>query len=179
MQVTELFSLREQFNQRNILLSFNGPFSKGLLEETGMALKNYTQKDGHPSVTMDVFSVYIELTQNIRHYGISKGYNDLESSATLVVARDSRERYVICAGNLIEPDDAESFMAKIAQLASMDKAEIKAAYKKKLREPRDLTATSGAGLGLLEVARKTSEPLTASLAQAENGKMFLSLLAVI
>jgi hypothetical protein len=179
MQVTELFSLREQFNQRQILLCFNGPFSKGLLEEIGMALKNYSQKDSLPSVTMDVFSVYIELTQNIRHYGLSKGYDDTESSATVVVARDSDDRYLIYAGNLIEPDDAQSFSNKIAQLADMDKTQLKAAYKKKLHEPRELNAISGAGLGLLEVARKTSEPLISSLAQAENGKMFLSLLAVI
>ncbi len=179
MQVTELFALREQFNQRQILLCFNGPFSKGLLEEIGIALKNHTQKDSLPSLAMDIFSVYIELTQNIRHYSTSKNFSDLESSATVVVAKEADSRYLICAGNLINPEDAQPLATHIADLAKMDKAELKAAYKKQLRAPREEGVPSGAGLGLLEVARKSSKPLTSSVAIAENGKMFFSLLAVI
>ena len=179
MPPIDLFSLREQFNQRKIILCFNGPISQSLLEEIGNALKIYMQKDDQPALAMDVFGVYIELTQNIRHYSINKGYGTLESSATVVIANDSNDHYLVFAGNLVEKKDAKILANKISQLATMDKPMLKAAYKKQLREPRNSDGISGAGLGLLEVARKTSRPLVANLADAENGKVFFSLLAVI
>lgn len=45
METTELISLREHFNRNHILLCFNGPTSRGLIEEIGNALKNYLHAD--------------------------------------------------------------------------------------------------------------------------------------
>ena len=39
----DLFELRTHFNQSRILLCFNGPISRSLIEEIGSALKNYLQ----------------------------------------------------------------------------------------------------------------------------------------
>ena len=128
---------------------------------------------------MDVFSVYIELTQNIRHYALSRGYDELDSSATVVVARDDQGRYVVQAGNLVEKSDGDALLVRVGGLAAMDKAELKAAYKTQLRLPRDHNAASGAGLGLIDVARKSAQPLSASLSEGGNGRFFFSLRAVI
>ena len=87
MDSIDLFSLRTHFNRNRILLSFNGPISRSLIEEIGNALRNYLQAENAlPAAAMDVFSIYIEMTQNIRHYAQSRGYGDLESAATVIVA---------------------------------------------------------------------------------------------
>ena len=102
MESIDLFGLREHFNRSRILLCFNGPISRSLIEEIGNALKNYLQADSAlPSAAMDVFSAYIEMTQNIRHYALAQGYDEFDSSATIVVARDGEGRYVVQAGNLV------------------------------------------------------------------------------
>lgn len=180
MQQLDLYALREQFNQRQILLCFNGPISRSLIEEIGNALRNYlSAEDAPPSAAMDVFSVYIEMTQNIRHYSRDKGWSEQESSATVVVSRDPQGRYVVSAGNLVEHADGEQMLASVASLAELDKAQLKAAYKEQLRRPRDAEKVSGAGLGLIDIARKSSEPLQASLQSLPDGRSFLSLRAVI
>ena len=75
METIDLFGLREHFNRSRILLCFNGPISRSLIEEIGNALKNYLQADSaQPSAAMDVFSAYVEMTQNIRHYALARGY---------------------------------------------------------------------------------------------------------
>ena len=61
----------------------------------------------------------------------------------------------------------------------LDKAQLKAAYKEQLRKPRDADAVSGAGLGLIDIARKASEPLQASLRELSDGRAFISLRAVM
>jgi hypothetical protein len=180
MDNIDLFALREHFNRSRILLCFNGPISRSLIEEIGNALKNYLHADNaHPSAAMDVFGTYIEMTQNIRHYTSRRGYNDQESSATVVVARDDAGHYLVQAGNLVESEDADSLLQMVNELAPLDKTELKARYKEQLRKPRDEDAVSGAGLGLIDIARKSSAPLQADLADAGEGRKFFSLRAVI
>jgi hypothetical protein len=180
MSSIDLLSIREQFNQNQILLCFNGPISRSLIEEIGKALKNYLQEDNAlPSAAMDVFGVYIELTQNIRHYASSMGYSEAEGSATVVVARSDKGHYLVLAGNQVELTDGQALCHRIEQLSGMDKAELKAAYKAQLRQPRSNNNSSGAGLGLIDVARKSSRPMTAKLAETGDGRVFFSLLAVI
>ncbi len=180
MSSIDLLSIREQFNQNQILLCFNGPISRSLIEEIGKALKNYLQEDNAlPSAAMDVFGVYIELTQNIRHYAAGMGYSEAEGSATVVVARGDEGHYLVLAGNQVELSDGQALCHRIDTLSGMDKAELKAAYKTQLRRPRTGSDSSGAGLGLLDVARKSSRPMTAKLVETREGRGFFSLLAVI
>ncbi|OWL88060.1 biofilm regulation protein kinase SiaB [Halopseudomonas aestusnigri] len=180
MDHIDLFAMREQFNSQQILLCFNGPISRSLIEEIGNALRNYLAADSAPtSAAMDVFAVYIEMTQNISHYTRAKGWNEQEAGATVVVSRDEGGRYIVSAGNLIESADGENLVSSIARLAELDKAGLKAAYKEQLRRPRDAERPSGAGLGLIDIARKSSAPLQASLQPVANGRSFFSLRAVI
>ncbi len=176
----DLFTLREQFNREQIMLCFNGPISRSLIEEIGNALRDYLTADhAAPSAAMDVFSVYIEMTQNIRHYTREQGWGEQDSSATVIVSRDAQGRYVVAAGNLVEVADGERLIQSIEDLRPLDKVQLKAAYKEQLRRPRDAVVTSGAGLGLIDIARKASEPLQATLAPAHDGRAFVSLRAVI
>jgi hypothetical protein len=176
----DLLSMRESYQRDRIMLCFNGPISRSLIEEIGKALRNYLDtQQATPSAAMDVFAVYIEMTQNIRHYARRQGYDEQQASATVAVARDDEGRYLVSAGNLVESVDGERLVATVEALAPLDKAELKAAYKQQLRRPRDANGESGAGLGLLDMARKASRPLQASLQTLPDGRSFLSLTATL
>ena len=70
----DLLTLRDQFDKQRVLLSFNGPISHSLIEEIGKAIRNYLNSESAaPSAAMDVFSTYIEMTQNISHYATAMG----------------------------------------------------------------------------------------------------------
>lgn len=180
MNTIDFFGVRELFTHNNILLCFNGPISRSLIEEIGNALKNYLEAAAvQPSAVMDVFGTYVEMTQNIRHYASLRGYGEADSSATIIVARDSADAYLIQAGNIVEAADGAALLERIALLASLDKAALKAAYTEQLRKPRAEGATTGAGLGLIDMARKATRPLAANLTPLDDGKAFFSLQAVI
>ncbi|MBN8726744.1 MAG: biofilm regulation protein kinase SiaB [Xanthomonadales bacterium] len=180
MQSADLHELREFCTERRIMLCFNGPMSRSLIEEIGNALRNHLEADRvQPGAAMDVFAVYIELTQNIRHYAARMNYGEEEASATVVIARHGDGRHEVSAGNVVEAADAEALMHRIADLAPLDRAALKARYKEQLRAPRDPDSPSGAGLGLIDVARKSSGPLQASLHQRGDGRAFFSLTALI
>ena len=180
MDHTDLYLLRETYNQKDILLCFNGPFSQGLIEEIGTALKKYMQSESAPSGSaLDVFAVYIEIAQNIRHYSQLRGYSDADASATVVISHEPNGQYAVSAGNVVEAEDGAALVKRIEGLAAMDKTQLKAAYKDQLRKPRS-DENSGAGLGLIDIARKASAQPTCSLRPVNAGKqMFFSLRVVI
>lgn len=134
METLDLLAMRESYTRQRILLCFNGPISRSLIEEIGHALRNYLHAEqAKPSEAMDVFAVYIEMTQNIRHYANLKGYGEHEAAATVAIARNEDGHYVVSAGNLVERDDGQSLVRSIQAIANLDKAALKAAYKEQLR----------------------------------------------
>lgn len=180
MEPLDLFSLQQTYNQQRIMLCFNGPLTQSLIEEIGNALRKYMQSENlTQSSLMDIFAAYIELTQNIRHYTAAKGWGENGTVATVVIAHDADGRHVVSAGNVIADADGQGLVSRIEAIAAMDKAQLKSAYKEQLRKPRADGAHSGAGLGLLDMARKASAPLACSLREIEGGRSFFSLRVVI
>jgi len=96
-----------------------------------------------------------------------------------VVGRGEVRGYQVLAGNIVEPEDGRLMRERIEELAQMDKASLKQLYKKQLRAPRGDDTASGAGLGLIDVCRKASEPLTCELVDTQDGRAFLSILASV
>ncbi len=179
METIDLLSMRKTCDRQRILLCFNGALSRSLLEEIGEALRRHLQAErASPGAITDVFAVYIEMTQNIRHYAQRHGYNEVEATATIVIGRDAQDRYTIQAGNLVEPGDGEQLLRDVAALGELDQAQLKAAYKTQLRRPHVPLAGS-AGLGLIDMARRSSTPLRAALDPQPGGRAFFSLHAAI
>ena len=175
-----LASLRDFFSSEHILICFNGPISRTLISEIGDALKQHVHAcTDDLSSAMDVFSVYIEMSQNIRHYSAACGYREPQSTATVVIAETLDGRYVVSAGNVVEVKDGEAMLERVARLASLDKQQLKSLYKEQLRRPRAPGASTGAGLGLIDVARKASAPLQCSLDPLNAGQVFLTIRATI
>jgi hypothetical protein len=175
-----LISLREFFSHQQILICFNGPISTTLIGEIGSALKEHIESNHAPELeVMDVFSVYIEMSQNIRNYSTSRGFSDADSSATVVIAAAEAGHYAVCAGNLVQMEDGQALIQRIHELADCDKAQLKLLYKQQLRRPHAQTPGQGAGLGLIEIARRSTQPMEASLDPLEPGRAFFSLRAII
>ena len=178
MNHEDLYSLRETYNQKGILLCFNGPISQGLIEELGEALKHYVQNEEESSSAFDVFTAYIEVAQNIREYAVVKGYDEKQASAVVVISQDADGKYTISAGNFVEPEDGPILVERINSLAHLDKTELKQLFKKRLREPRE--DETSAGLGLIAVARKSSVPLSCSYSPVDEGtRCFFTVRVVI
>lgn len=181
MAFPDVPKLREVFIAQHIMLCFNGLFTATLIDEIGKALRHHMQNNAEsPTAITDVFSVYIEMTQNIRHYTVNEQLADQRAISTIVVSRSDDGRYTVSAGNVVRLGDAERLCARIAELNELDKVELKAEFKKQLRQPRDaLAANNGAGLGLIDMARKAAAPLWADTQPIDDDYVFFSLRVII
>ncbi len=174
----DLYELRETFNQQQIMVCFNGPINAALIEEIGRALRDYlNHQQETPCAVADIFSVYIEMTQNIRRY--ADQHPDLAgaASAAIVVSREDGH-YVVSAGNVVTPDDGRALVRRMDDLAAVDQAGLKALFKTQLRQPHE-NLNGSAGLGLIDMARKASRPLVATVRDMDETRSFLSLRVVL
>jgi hypothetical protein len=126
-----------------------------------------------PASALDVFAAYIELTQNIRHYATTSQLAGADTATVIVSHYDGC--YSVAAGNIVRANDGRKLVARIESFAKMDKTELKTAYKTQLRKPRDADAVTGAGLGLIDMARKSSKPMEATLKEIGNDIAYFSL----
>lgn len=176
--MTNLYDIRKTLTEGGILICFNGPFSHSIIEELGKAVKHYLEsEDVQKSALMDVFSVYIEATQNVRNYALRPEFSEEEqarlSQGIIVIARQG-DRYLVRSGNCVRSDHGAQLVQDLDRIMALDKAALKALYKERLREPVP-PGSRGASLGLVDMARKSRAPMEYALVPEENGYAFFSL----
>lgn len=182
MSTIDLYELRNNFARHDVLTCFNGPFSHGLIEEVGAALRQHLeQRAAQHSAVFDVFSVYIELAQNIRNYvqtqGFLPGQPHNPDCAVITILWDG-ERYSVGAGNVVTSADGARLEARTNELNGLDKDGLRRRFKEQLRAPRP-AGSLGAGLGLLDIARKAVAPLRLTRTALSGDWEFVSILVRI
>lgn len=180
MTLPDVFQLRQTFMQQQIMLCFNGPFTATLIDEIGKALRKHMQSlDESESAVSDVFSVYIEMTQNIRSYNGRVPLAGTAATSTIIVCRSDEGRYAVSAGNVVRREDGLRLQQRVNELSRLDKGELKTLFKSQLRLPREELAGNSAGLGLIDMARKASVPLACDLRDSDGDFSFFCLHVVL
>lgn len=179
MTMSELFKFREAFFNNGIMICFNGPFSHSIIEEIGIAVKRHLQdKDEKKDAVTDVFAVYIEQTQNVKKYIAKKDFRDLAYHDSIITIARKDEKYIIRSGNVVAKADTPALLERLYQINSLDKAGLKKMYRRQLRSVLP-AGSSGAGLGLIDIARRASEKLTYTVDEIDPSHDFFSLNVVI
>ncbi|EHQ92041.1 SiaB family protein kinase [Desulfosporosinus youngiae] len=170
-----LMNLQSTLSSSGILISFSGRFSQGIIEELGEAIMKHMEAEDRPRNDIyNVFAIFVETTHNIKKYALSKEgskfYDPIYNSGIVTIGRNN-EGYYICAGNLIEKADADRLAAQLDSLIHLDKDQLKKRYKEQMKKalPPD---SKGAGLGLIDIARKCSKPMSYSMRSIQDLSFF-------
>jgi hypothetical protein len=183
--IDNLYQFREQLGQHGVYFSFMGPFSQSLMEDLMEVLKRRMQlENAKTSAIMQVFAIVVEQVQNIiRHSAETTSMNALAQAdttcrvGTLVVGYD-QDAYFVISGNMIENTQVAQLRDRLTKLGGMTKDELKQYYKVQRRKKSDPENRS-TGLGLIEMARKSSKPLDFAFQQIDDRISFFSINAII
>lgn len=179
---SSIAQLKDNFTREGILLCFNGSFSHEIIEELGSALKTHLVREQITHIALaDLFAVFIEQMQNVRNYSVRMPLHNADSSVmqtAIVVIGKQQMKYWVHSGNYVALQDTEPLLERIQLLNGMDKEEIRRLYKTQLRSEVPPTAT-GAGLGLIDMARRMSEPFDYSIEPVDANYGFFSLRVTI
>jgi hypothetical protein len=177
----QLYEVQKFLRDNRILISFSGKLSQGLIEEYGEAVKKYLETEERPkNEVFNVFAVYIEQSQNIKNYvGMKEGspHYEMIANSSIVTIGKAEEGHYVCSGNMVENEDLAKLLERIDRMAGMDKTELKKLYKETMMAEQP--GEGGAGLGMIEMARKASRPLEYTVTPLDGALSFFSLKAVV
>jgi hypothetical protein len=158
-----LYDFYQDLKSRNIMLYYCGPIAHASIEGVAHTLRKNLEYEATCDLTAQaVFSVFIEEMQNILNYSAEsldrEGLDENELRVGVVVIGHKGNGYFILCGNKMYSKDVVALRQKIEGVCHLSKAELKALYKARRRMDGE-PGSKGAGLGLIEMARRASAPL--------------------
>ena len=179
----DLFTFYSQLREDGIIFCFSGPTSQSVVEGVGEALmQRMEREETSKSTARKVFSVFVEQVQNVIHYSAEKPSGDAEENGELrygivLVGQENGKFYVI-SGNYIDKGIEARLTESLRTLQGMDTEELKEYFKEQRKKQPDIWSTGG-GLGLIETARKASEPLEFDIRPVDERYSFFTIKALI
>ncbi len=158
--VDSLYQHKQDLERDGIIFSFSGPMSHEIIEGIGSAIRAKIGEgdDGDKRAALKVFSIFVEQVENVINYSAEKNPADSAMSFGIVVVGKKDGLFFISGGNRIENSRQNKLEEYLIKLAAMDKNELKIYYKERRRAGRD-EDSKGAGIGFIEMARKSCKPL--------------------
>lgn len=160
----DVFELYRQMTSASVVVAFKGAFSQALLVNLGEIIK---RQEGDGLKVQKMFSVFIEMAQNILYYSAEReplALSARESSGELqnvgtgiITIYDSATAYIVSSGNAVDTQRGEMIIDRCTYLASLSKEALKAEYHKQ-RNGDTPEGSRGAGLGLIDMMRKSDAP---------------------
>jgi hypothetical protein len=157
MNAHNVYSLFNNLQSDNLSFIYQGSFNDIITEriidisETTISAKNEPGK-----ISNKVSFLLAECFQNIIRYG-DFSLSNIESSG-IFVTRNIGKSYFISSANLIAKKEVEGLKKKLEQINTLSPEELKKLYLDVLTN-NERTNKGGAGLGLIEMARKSGQKL--------------------
>lgn len=165
--IYELFS-NSQDNDLNYI--YRGQFSQNVTDSIlSLAEKNIEQIVESVKIKKRVYFIMLECLQNITRYQPVK-VSKIEESAIFVIQK-RESRYYITTGNLILNERVDFVRSRLDLINSLDREELKKYYRKVLTNGA-MTDEGGAGLGMIEMVRKSGSKLSYDFKRVDNKYSF-------
>lgn len=154
-----VYSFNESMESKNVKLVYKGEITHQVTKAfTSITETNMMVEEEPNSVQKKVFHVIVEFLQNIsKHADYMGDESHEEGSGVFLLCKDD-ENYVITTGNILMKHKEAAIGEVLDKINSLDKEGLKALYKQQIKEGR-LSDKGGAGLGFIDIAKKTGNPL--------------------
>ena len=124
-----------------------------------------------------ILSVFVELAQNIKLYSAQKVYSESEGQEVgvgMMAFGENSDAYHIRSGNVIRNTSRKELIDRCRLINSLDREELNKLYlKERNRAIED--NREGGNIGLIEMARRSRNPLNVSMDQIDDDTTFFSI----
>jgi hypothetical protein len=172
------YELYNTMEKQKILLSFKGVVTSELLTSILSIMESKMEyMEERPKVRKKVFNVLVECLQNLYHH-IDKDDEavvDLlgDKSALFTISKHG-DNYSITTGNYMDAENVDGLQAKLDLINGMDRDQLKAYYKEVLNNG-EMSDKGTAGLGMIDISRKSGQKLEYEFMPISNENAFFSL----
>jgi hypothetical protein len=162
-------------NEKDIMLVYCGEFSQELNKTLlSFAERKFKSEDVEDNIRRKIFNIMVELLQNISKNRIEKTDTSPDIPAVFILG-DNADDYLLITSNLIRNEKIGPLKERLEQVNSLDKEGLKLLYKD-VRLNTTLSENSGAGIGIIDIARKSERKLDFSFEELNGEFSIFSIL---
>jgi len=169
-----------KMKKNRINLAYEGEITHQITKAFTSLTENSMSLENDPnSVQKKVFHVMVECLQNISKHAEVTNPTSLskDGKGIFLVSKDENE-YNITTGNIVKRNRVPALKKMLENINNLDKKGLKQLYKQQMREGR-LSPKGGAGLGFIDIARKTGEKLIYSFLEVDDENSFFVLTSTV
>jgi len=158
----------ERFNQfvveataSGVVFYHSGALDEGTIASIGALLRRRLHEEGASGAqSRKVFTTFMEMAQNILHYGALDGSDDgpMTKHGSLCVAHGPEGFEVMC-GNYMDSTQVPRVRQRLESVKGMAREAVRQAYRQQLASDQVDPNSKGAGLGLLTMAASATAPI--------------------
>ncbi|TAF64798.1 MAG: hypothetical protein EAZ55_10360 [Cytophagales bacterium] len=165
----------KKMQDEDIILYFKGEITDSLLTSILQLIDDKLEKKIEDSkVKKKVFSILLECLQNIYNY-YQHQEEDQHWNTAILMIKKTEGAYFVITGNYMRNERVEKLRSKLIKVNNMTPEELKEYYKEILNANKAESDTGGAGLGLIDIARKSGEKIDYSFDVVNEKHCFYSL----
>jgi hypothetical protein len=170
----DAFKYYNQMKDDKVIFSFKGVVTEEIISNVLDITENkLLNQDEKSSVRKKVFRILVEVLQNLYHHTKDFKIHGLDTKSAIVLLYIDSGHYNIVSGNYIDAK-AKLYLEKyIGELNQLDNDSLREFYKNKISE--DTEASNNAGLGLIDIRRKTGKPIEYITKNIKEDIYFISL----
>ncbi|GAB4299080.1 MAG: SiaB family protein kinase [Marinilabiliales bacterium] len=132
--------------------------------------KLYFLKEKHKT-RKKLINILVEVLQNIFNHGYTESKRDTQLGRGAVILIRNEDSYRLISGNLIKTSNIKPVAEMLDKLSGMDTKEIREYYKQVLSNGR-FSSKGGAGLGFIDMARRSDNNMQYKFVKVSNVLQF-------
>jgi hypothetical protein len=168
-----------------ISIIYSGPIWAGGIGGMADMLQRRLQFDEVPfSSSQAVFSIFVEQISNMMMHSAEKEQVGPESAVVeaskgvfILGMRD--KQFYVQTGNVVTAQNAKLLKSRIDHLNTLDKQALRQYFREQTKVETEITATQGAGLGLIEIARKATSKIQYEFNPYGDGQFYFTMFVTI
>lgn len=158
------------------MLLFKGAISQNTLIRIGGLLDLNQDETIEDHSKKRLFSVLVEMAQNILHYSQERELNSGSHVGTgTVLVQETTSTYEVECSNLVNERQKQFLENHCAMINKLNPEQLREYYLKQRHNGTPHPDSKGAGLGLVEIARKSRNPLVTQFVPADDNLYYYSI----
>ncbi|MCK4661837.1 MAG: SiaB family protein kinase [Bacteroidales bacterium] len=155
-----VYSFYKTMKDHEISLVYEGEITHQITKAfTSLTEQNMERHEESSSTQKKVFHVMVECLQNVsKHADYMDNEEVSKNGKGIFMVSKKEDEYLITTGNVLLKPKIAPIIEIIEQINQLDKDGLKTLYKQQIREGR-LSERGGAGLGFIDIAKKTGNKL--------------------
>ncbi len=166
------YDLFNEMQKNNLEYTYRGNFSSKISDTIlTLAENNLNNADTPLKTRKRVYFIMVEGLQNVTRHQIESISDDLKKYPSLFVVQRKSHGYFITTGNLIKTEEKENITKLITKINSLNPTELKK-FSLEILDSGEISSKGGAGLGLVEMARRSKNKLLFDFIKVDDKHLF-------